>query len=85
MKSKERKEVLPVTIVIALAIAVIGYFVFGSFTLYLDIQVLFAVILFFGVFLSGKLIQMHMDAKEFYRKMEQYIRQNTNSEKSEEE
>ena len=58
-------------IAIALAIAVIGYFVFGSFTLYLDIQVLFAVILFFGVFLSGKLIQMHMDAKEFYRKMGQ--------------
>ena len=73
------------TIVIALAIAVIGYFVFGSFTLYLDIQVLFAVILFFGVFLSGKLIQIHMDAKEFYKKMEQYIKQNTDSEKSEEE
>ena len=71
--------------IMALAITVIGYFVFRSFTPYMDIQILFAEILFFGIFLSGKLIQIHMDAKEFYKKMEKHIKQNADSENSEEE
>ena len=52
----------------AAAVALIAYFVSGSVMIYTGLQLLLAVILFFGIFISGSLILLHMEWKEWKKK-----------------
>lgn len=53
---------------VAVAIALITYFVSSSVMIYTDLQFLLAIIMFFGIFISGSLILLRIEVKEWKNK-----------------